>query len=62
MFLLIGISSLLALIVIIAFLIYRQQRLKNRQQEQEFQLKSAIAQIEKQNELQEQRLTISRFA
>lgn len=58
--LLVGISSLLALIVIIAFLIYRQQRLKNRQQEQEFQLKSAIAQIEKQNELQEQRLTISR--
>lgn len=58
--LLTGISSLLALIIIIAFLIYRQQRLKNRQQEQEFQLKSAIAQIEKQNELQEQRLSISR--
>ncbi len=58
--LLIGISSLLVLISVIALLIYRQQRLKNRQQEQEFQLKSAIAQIEKQNELQEQRLTISR--
>lgn len=58
--LLIGISSLLVLISVIALLIYRQQRLKNKQQEQEFQLKSAIAQIEKQNELQEQRLTISR--
>jgi signal transduction histidine kinase len=41
-------------------LIYRQQKLKNRQQVQEFQLKSAIVQIENQNQLQEQRLSISR--
>jgi signal transduction histidine kinase len=45
---------------LIGFLIYRQQKLKNAQQEQEFQLKSAISQIENQNKLQEQRLSISR--
>ena len=44
----------------IAYLIYRQQKLKNKQQEQEFELKSAIASIESQNKLQEQRLSISR--
>ncbi len=44
----------------IGYLIFRQQKLKNSQQEQEFQLKSAIAQIETQNQLQEQRLSISR--
>jgi signal transduction histidine kinase len=53
--------SLVALFIgLIGFLIYRQQKLKNKQQEQEFQLKSAIAQIETQNQLQEQRLSISR--
>jgi len=45
---------------LIGFLIYRQQKIKNRQQEQEFKLRSAIVQIESQNELQQQRLTISR--
>ena len=45
---------------IIGFLFYRQQRLKNKQQHQEFELKSAMAQIENQNKLQEQRLSISR--
>jgi len=45
---------------IIAFLVYRQQKLKNKQQEQEFDLKTAISTIETQNRLQEQRLTISR--
>lgn len=45
---------------LIGFLIYRQQKLKNKQQEQEFELKSAIAQIETQNQLHEQRLSISR--
>ena len=44
----------------IGYLIYRQQRLKNKQQAQEFQLKSAIAAIETQNQLHEQRLSISR--
>ncbi len=47
-------------ILIITFLIYRQQKLKNRQQEQEFKLKSAISKIETQSKLQEQRLQISR--
>lgn len=58
---LILILSLLALfIALVGYLIYRQQKLRNRQQQQEFQLKSAIAQIETQNQLQQQRLTISR--
>jgi len=47
-------------ISLVGYLIYRQQKLKNRQQVQEFQLKSAIVQIENQNQLQEQRLSISR--
>lgn len=47
-------------LLIVAFLIYRQQKLKNSQQKQEFELKSAIAKIETQNKLQEQRLQISR--
>lgn len=55
------ILSLLAFfIAIVGFLIYRQQRLKNMQQKQEFELQSAIAQIENQNKLHEQRLAISR--
>ncbi|WP_333877632.1 tetratricopeptide repeat-containing sensor histidine kinase [Flavobacterium sp.] len=49
----------LALLIII-YLVYRQQKLKNKQQQQEFELKSAIAKIETQNKLQEQRLAISR--
>ena len=57
---LITVSLLAIFIALIGYLIYRQQKLRNRQQEQEFQLKSAIAQIETQNQLQEQRLTISR--
>ncbi len=59
-YLIIAISALAFFIALIGLLIYRQQKLKNRQQEQEFQLKSAIAQIETQNQLQEQRLSISR--
>ena len=47
-------------LLIIIFLVYHQQKLKNKQQEQEFKLKSAIAKIENQNKLQEQRLQISR--
>ena len=45
---------------IIGYLLFRQQRLKNKQLEKEFELKSALAEIENQNRLQEQRLTISR--
>lgn len=47
-------------LIAIGYLIYRQQKLKNKQQEQEFQLKSAIKEIETQNKLHEQRLSISR--
>ena len=47
-------------LIAIGYLIYRQQKLKNKQQEQEFQLKSAIKEIETQNKLHEQRLAISR--
>jgi signal transduction histidine kinase len=55
------ILSLLAVFIsIVGFLIYRQQRLKNTQQKQEFELQTAIAQIENQNKLHEQRLSISR--
>ena len=47
-------------ISLVGFLIYRQQKLKNIQQEQEFKLKEAISEIENQNNLHEQRLSISR--
>jgi signal transduction histidine kinase/Tfp pilus assembly protein PilF len=45
---------------IVGYLLYNQQKLKNRQLHQEGELKSALAQIETQNKLQEQRLLISR--
>ncbi|MES2410291.1 MAG: sensor histidine kinase [Bacteroidota bacterium] len=57
-FLILGLISLA--LIIIVYLVYRQQRLKNKQQEHEFELKSAIDKIENQNKLQEQRLQISR--
>lgn len=47
-------------VALIGYLIYRQQRLKNVQQKQEFELQSARAHIESQNQLHEQRLAISR--
>ena len=58
--LILGISVLAFFIALTGFLIYRQQKLKNRQQTQEYKLKKAIAKIETQNKLQEQRLNISR--
>ncbi|MGV3695571.1 tetratricopeptide repeat-containing sensor histidine kinase [Flavobacterium sp.] len=53
-------SSVAIFLGLLGFLVYRQQKLKNTQQAQEFQLKSAIAKIETQNKLQDQRLQISR--
>ena len=47
-------------IALLGYLIYRQQKLKNKQQTQEYELKQAILKIENQNKLQEQRLSISR--
>ena len=54
------ISVITLFIAVLGYLLYSQQKLKNRQQEQEFQLKTAIKEIENQNKLQEQRLSISR--
>lgn len=54
-------SLVLALaLAIVGYLLYSQQKLKNRQLQQESDLKSALAQIETQNKLQEQRMLISR--
>ena len=51
----------LALILgLLGYLFYNQQKLKNRQLQKEGELKSALAAIETQNKLQEQRLRISR--
>ncbi|SHF59021.1 Histidine kinase [Flavobacterium fontis] len=53
-------SVLLGAMGLIGFLIYRQQQLKNRAQQQAFALEKAIAKIETQNQLHDQRLAISR--
>ncbi len=47
-------------IALTGFMIYRQQRIRNRQLLQEHELKDAMLQIESQNRLQQQRLGISR--
>ena len=47
-------------LAIVGYLLYKQQRLKNQQLQQEGELKAALAQIETQNKLQEQRMLISR--
>lgn len=57
---LIGISALVVFLVLTGLLLFRQQKFKHTQLEQEHQLKTAIAQIETQNKLHEQRLSISR--
>jgi signal transduction histidine kinase len=53
-------SLLILSIALISFLIYRQQKIKGIQKEQEFELKNAIVSIETQNKLQMQRISISR--
>ena len=58
--LVLGLALFSVLIGFIGFLIYRQQKLKNQQQSQAFELKQAINQIETQNKLQNQRLAISK--
>lgn len=55
-----GSLGLAFLLGLIGYLFYSQQKLKNRQLEKEGQLKAALAKIETQNKLQEQRLRISR--
>ncbi|RZJ35946.1 MAG: tetratricopeptide repeat protein [Flavobacterium sp.] len=58
--LLAAVSLLAIFAVLISILIYRQQRLNHEQLHQEHELKAAIARIESQNTLQNQRLSISR--
>ncbi len=58
--LLIRVSFLGFFIALMGFIFYRQQRLKRKQESREFELKTAIAEIETQNMLQEQRISISR--
>jgi signal transduction histidine kinase len=57
LFSVVGFAFLLALI---GYFVYKQQRLKNRQMVKENQLKQALIEIENQNNLQEQRLEISK--
>ncbi|MCF8274608.1 MAG: tetratricopeptide repeat protein [Flavobacteriaceae bacterium] len=53
--------AILALgLLVITYLLYHQQKLKNNQQKQEFELESTLVKIEAQSKLQEQRLEISR--
>lgn len=55
-----GTSTLAFLLAILGYLLYKQQKLKNRQLQKESELKEALSQIATQNQLQEQRLRISR--
>jgi signal transduction histidine kinase len=57
---LIILSIVVVFSLIVAWLVYRQQKLKNSQMRQEFSLKEALSQIETQNRLQQQRLEISK--
>ncbi|MCR9182062.1 MAG: sensor histidine kinase [Flavobacteriaceae bacterium] len=55
-----GTSALALLLAILGYLVYQQQKLKNKQLQKENELKEALNQIATQNKLQEQRLRISR--
>ncbi|MCB0445131.1 MAG: sensor histidine kinase [Gelidibacter sp.] len=55
-----GLVALAIVLSLLGFLLYNQQKLKNRQLQKENQLKDALVKIETQNHLQEQRLRISR--
>ena len=57
---LIGLVVLVIVLSLLGYLLYNQQKLKNRQLKKESELKEALIKIESQNKLQEQRLTISR--
>ncbi|PKA82410.1 signal transduction histidine kinase [Ulvibacter sp. MAR_2010_11] len=52
--------SLALVLGLLGYLLYNQQKLKNNQLQKENELKTALARIETQNKLQEQRLRISR--
>ncbi len=55
-----GVAALALILALLGYLIYIQQRLKNKQQAQKHALQNALIKIETQNKLQEQRLRISR--
>nr|WP_256259990.1 tetratricopeptide repeat-containing sensor histidine kinase [Winogradskyella luteola] len=55
-----GLIALALILGIIGYLIYNQQKLKNKQLKKESELKDALIKIETQSKLQEQRLRISR--
>jgi signal transduction histidine kinase len=55
-----GLIGLSLILIIIGYLFYNQQKLKNEQIHKENELKDALIKIETQNKLQEQRLRISR--
>ncbi|WP_114491989.1 tetratricopeptide repeat-containing sensor histidine kinase [Candidatus Ulvibacter alkanivorans] len=55
-----GSLGLALVLALLGYLFYNQQKLKNRQLQKESELKTALAKIETQNRLQEQRLRISR--
>lgn len=59
-FFIFGSLGLAAVLGLLGYLLYNQQKLKNRQLQKESELRSALAKIETQNKLQEQRLRISR--
>lgn len=56
----IGLSILAVVLAIFGYLVFNQQKLKNKQLQKEGELKEALIKIETQNKLQEQRLNISR--
>lgn len=55
-----GLGALAAVLGLLGYLFYNQQKLRNRQLQKENELKDALLKIETQNKLQEQRLRISR--
>lgn len=55
-----GSLALAFLLALLGYLFYSRQKLKNRQLQKEAELRTALAKIETQNKLQEQRLRISR--
>ncbi len=57
---LIAVSAGMILLLVLAGFVYRQQKLKQKQQKQAFELKTTKLELEKQYELEEQRQTISR--
>jgi len=55
-----GLLGLAAILGLVGYLLYNQQKLKNKQLQKESELKEALVKIETQNKLQDQRLRISR--